>query len=133
MTSAHIRVAARPERVWAVLADARSYAFWVVGARAVHESDANWPATGSTLRHSQGRAPLVLSDIPVLREVAGDAALYAPPDRPDVWAERIADLLTDESLGGELRRRGTARAGHFDWGRAAGEAARAFREAAERA
>ncbi|HSF40598.1 MAG TPA: glycosyltransferase family 1 protein [Thermoanaerobaculia bacterium] len=78
-------------------------------------------------------APLVLSDIPVLREVAGDAALYAPPDRPDVWAERIADLLTDESLGAELRRRGTLRAGHFDWGRAADEAARAFREAAERA
>lgn len=78
-------------------------------------------------------APLVVSDIPVLREVAGDAALYAPPDRPDLWAERIGDLLTDESLDGELRRRGAARAGHFDWSRAAGETARAFREAAERA
>lgn len=78
-------------------------------------------------------APLVVSDIPVLREVAGDAALYAPPDRPDIWAERIADLLADESLAGDLRRRGAERAGHFDWSRAAEEAARAFREAAERA
>lgn len=78
-------------------------------------------------------APLVLSDIPVLREVAGDAALYAPPDRPDLWAERIGELLAREGLGDELRRRGAARAGDFDWSRAAEETARAFREAAERA
>jgi glycosyltransferase involved in cell wall biosynthesis len=78
-------------------------------------------------------APLVLSDIPVLREVAGDAALYAPPDRPDLWAERIGKLLAEEGLSEELARRGAARAGDFDWGRAASETARAFREAAERA
>jgi glycosyltransferase involved in cell wall biosynthesis len=78
-------------------------------------------------------APLVLSDIPVLREVAGDAALYAPPDRPDLWAERIEMLVTDERLRTDLKERGAARAGDFDWGRAAEETARAFREAAERA
>ena len=44
-------------------------------------------------------APLVASDLPVLREVAGDAALYAPPDRPDLWAERIAELLADPARG----------------------------------
>jgi len=66
MTSEQVRVAASPERVWAVLADARSYAFWVAGARAVLESDAAWPAAGSSLRHSQGRGPLVLSDTTVV-------------------------------------------------------------------
>lgn len=77
-------------------------------------------------------APLVLSDIPVLREVAGNAALYAPPDRPDLWAEQIGKLVTDEGLRADLKQRGAARAGDFDWGRAAGDTARAFREAAER-
>jgi len=72
-------------------------------------------------------APLVASDIPVLREVAGDAALYAPPDRPDLWADRIGELLADPGLREEMRRRGRERAGRFDWARAADETARAFR------
>jgi alpha-1,3-rhamnosyl/mannosyltransferase len=72
--------------------------------------------------------PLVASDLPVLREVAGDAALYAPPDRPDLWAERIAALLADADLREELRRKGRERAKRFDWCRAAAETARAFRE-----
>jgi alpha-1,3-rhamnosyl/mannosyltransferase len=75
-------------------------------------------------------APLVASDLPVLREVAGDAALYAPPDRPDLWADRIAELLADSGLRDELRRKGRERAARFDWRRAAEETARAFREAA---
>jgi glycosyltransferase involved in cell wall biosynthesis len=72
----------------------------------------------------------VASDLPVLREVAGEAALYAPPDRPDLWADRIAELLADSRLREELQRKGRERAARFDWNRAAGETARAFREAA---
>jgi glycosyltransferase involved in cell wall biosynthesis len=75
-------------------------------------------------------APLVASDLPVLREVAGDAALYAPPDRPDLWADRIATLLADTRLQEELRRKGRERAKRFDWHRAAEETARAFTEIA---
>lgn len=73
-------------------------------------------------------APLVASDLPVLREVAGDAALYAPPDRPDLWAERIGELLADPGLREDLRRRGRERAGLFDWHRAAAETAEVFKE-----
>ena len=73
--------------------------------------------------------PLVASDLPVLREVAGDAALYAPPDRPDLWADRIAEILRDERLRKELRQKGRDRARMFDWGRAAEAAAEAFRAA----
>jgi glycosyltransferase involved in cell wall biosynthesis len=71
-------------------------------------------------------APLVASDLPVLREVAGDAALYAPPDRPDLWAARISTLLTDGALRDDLRRRGRDRARRFDWHRAAAETAQAL-------
>lgn len=73
-------------------------------------------------------APLLASDLPVLREVAGDAALYAPPDRPDLWAERIGELLANPELRAELAAKGRERAARFDWDRAAGETARAFRE-----
>ncbi|HSS50465.1 MAG TPA: glycosyltransferase family 1 protein [Thermoanaerobaculia bacterium] len=76
-------------------------------------------------------APLLASDLPVLREVAGDAALYAPPDRPDLWADRAGELLADAGLRADLRRRGLDRAARFDWGRAAEETVRAFRAAAE--
>ncbi len=72
-------------------------------------------------------APLLASDIPVLREVAGDAALYAPPDRPDLWADRAGELLADAGLRAELRRKGLERAKRFDWERAAEETVRAFR------
>ena len=74
-------------------------------------------------------APLVASDLPVLREVAGEAALYAPPDRPDLWADRIAALLADGGLREALRNEGFERAALFDWHRTAAETARAFREA----
>lgn len=75
-------------------------------------------------------APLLASDIPVLREVAGDAALYAPPDRPDLWADRAGELLADTVLRADLRRRGLERARLFDWERSAAETVRAFRAAA---
>lgn len=74
--------------------------------------------------------PLVASDIPVLREVAGEAALYAPPDRPEVWAERLAEVLGDGELARALAAGGPARAAAFDWARTAEETAAAFREMA---
>lgn len=73
--------------------------------------------------------PVVASDIPVLREVAADAALYAPPDRPDLWTERIEDLLEDEDLARSLRERGPERARRFTWKRSAHEHVEVFREA----
>jgi len=74
--------------------------------------------------------PVVASDIPVLREVAGDAALYAPPDRPDLWTERIEALLDDGDLARSLGTRGPERARRFTWERSADEHVEVFREAA---
>jgi len=75
-------------------------------------------------------APLVLSDLPVLREVAGDAALYAPPLRPDLWRDRLREVLADDTLRRDLAQRARRRAAHFDWHRAAAATAEAWREAA---
>jgi alpha-1,3-rhamnosyl/mannosyltransferase len=74
--------------------------------------------------------PLVCSDIAVLREVAGDAALYAPPGEPRAWAARVGELLASPELCADLGRRGRERAQQFDWRRTADETVRVWREAA---
>jgi len=51
-----------PGRAFEVLSQPRRYAFWVTGAREVNEADPEWPAPGSTFRHTQGVKPLLLSD-----------------------------------------------------------------------
>lgn len=77
-------------------------------------------------------APLLLADIPVLREVAGDAALYAPPDEPEAWADAAGRLVAHRELAAELAARGRRRAALFTWERAAAETAAVLVEAARR-
>jgi len=74
--------------------------------------------------------PVVLADVEVLREVAGDAALYAPPDRPDLFAARLAEVLTRPAETAERTGRGRERARRFTWARAAEATAAVLREAA---
>ncbi len=60
-------------------------------------------------------APVILSDIPVLREVGGDAALYAPVGDAPSWAAAIRRLLTDRALATRLIESGRKRASMFRW------------------
>jgi uncharacterized protein YndB with AHSA1/START domain len=53
---------ATPEQIWAVLADAKSYEHWVVGAKDIRDADGSWPAVGSTLQHTSGFGPFNLKD-----------------------------------------------------------------------
>lgn len=73
--------------------------------------------------------PVVASDIAVHREVAGDAALYAPADRPDLFAGQVAALLADPELRVRLAAAARARSALFSWERAAGDTRRAFADA----
>ncbi|MEE8138814.1 MAG: glycosyltransferase family 1 protein [Thermoanaerobaculia bacterium] len=77
-------------------------------------------------------APLVCSDLPVLREVAGDAALYAPPDRPDLLAESFRRVLSEPALRQQLVERGRARIESFSWASAARRTAAVWGRAAGR-
>ena len=56
------RVDARPERVWAVLADGWLYPSWVVGASRMRAVGEQWPAVGRKLHHSAGLWPVVTND-----------------------------------------------------------------------
>jgi uncharacterized protein YndB with AHSA1/START domain len=62
MSRNQIDIDVAPDAVFDVLADARSYARWVVGSRAVRAADPSWPAAGSVFDHAQGFGPLVLRD-----------------------------------------------------------------------
>lgn len=63
--------------------------------------------------------PVICGDVPVLREVGGAAALYAPVDDPGEWARTIARLLDDGFLRDDLARAGAAHAAEFTWAAAA--------------
>jgi len=66
--------------------------------------EAQWAAT-----------PLICSDIPVLREVAGEAALFVPPDSPEGWAEAVQSLSEDTPQREALSQRGRDHAATFSW------------------
>ncbi|HEU4701139.1 MAG TPA: SRPBCC family protein [Conexibacter sp.] len=51
-----------PEAVWAALADAYDYAYWVVGSTEIRDVDESWPAPGSRFHHTVGVRPLRVSD-----------------------------------------------------------------------
>ncbi|MCP4658426.1 MAG: glycosyltransferase family 4 protein [bacterium] len=76
--------------------------------------------------------PLVLSDIPVLREVGGDAAVYVPPQEPAAWADAMEELFGDGEVRAELARRGRDRSRRFSWQRTAADTAAVWIEAAGR-
>ena len=70
--------------------------------------------------------PLLCSDLPVLREVAAEAAIFAPPGDPAAWALSLERLLNDGELRRDLAAAGRRRAAAFRWERTAAETAEAF-------
>lgn len=74
---------------------------------------------GIPLVEAMGRGtPVVVSNIPIFREIGGDTALYAAAGNADDFAARVSELMA----AGEWERRsalGLAEAARFDWSRSA--------------
>ncbi len=64
---------------------------------------------GTVIEAMALQLPVIASDIPVLREVAGDAALFTPVGSPDILAARISAVFTDGGLANQMRAAGKAR------------------------
>jgi glycosyltransferase involved in cell wall biosynthesis len=64
-------------------------------------------------------APVLLSDIPVFREVFGSAALFCDTTRIEPIAESLTRLLGEAEELASMRERGIALARGFSWGRSA--------------
>ena len=62
--------------------------------------------------------PILVSDLPVLREVGGGAAEYVPVGEPELWVRRVLALLEEREMPGlwdARRAAGLDRAAMFSW------------------
>ena len=59
--------------------------------------------------------PVVASDLPVHREVAGDAAVYFPRFSPEILAQQVRDVVQSPELAQRMSRNGEERALDFSW------------------
>jgi glycogen(starch) synthase len=89
--------------------DCDSLADWYARA-SVYALPARYEPFGlSALEAAMSGCALVLGDIPSLREVWGDAAVFVPHDDP----EQLCRALSDTAGAGEMSRRAAARAREF--------------------
>ena len=59
--------------------------------------------------------PCVCSDRTSLPEIGGDAVLTFDPEDPELIAEKIREVLTDEEIAKRMAEKGRQRADFFDW------------------
>jgi uncharacterized protein YndB with AHSA1/START domain len=106
-------IRASPSAVFEVLADPRSYVYWVIGSREIRDADAAWPQPGSRFAHTVNVGPLRVRDRTTVEEVDRDRFLQLEakarpfgtarikiglePDAEGTWVtmvEQAADPLT---------------------------------------
>jgi glycosyltransferase involved in cell wall biosynthesis len=73
------------------------------------------------------QCPLIVSDIPVFREIARNAALFFDPHNPKEAAEKVEEVLIDHQLRKRLVNLGKMRAADFSWEKTAQETAKIYR------
>ena len=73
--------------------------------------------------------PVLAADVPALREVGGDAAVYLPVDDPAPWAAWMASLAEPGSDRTTIGAAGPARATQFSWAETARKTRDVYREA----
>jgi glycosyltransferase involved in cell wall biosynthesis len=74
-------------------------------------------------------AAVLCSDIPALREVAGDAGCFVDARNSEAWADALTTLLEDDAQRQALADAGDARAAGFSWERCASETIAVYHEA----
>jgi len=65
--------------------------------------------------------PVVAADIPVLREVGGEACRYVDQTKPDDIAQGIEDVVLNNELRQKLVDKGDKRLNNYSWERVAGQ------------
>jgi glycosyltransferase involved in cell wall biosynthesis len=73
--------------------------------------------------------PVACSDIPPLREIAGDAALMFDPENQDEIGSALGRIVTDDALRSRLAAAGPPRARQFSWDGIAGAILDSLRQA----
>src|SRR5699024_12415942 len=91
----------RLDEASALVTASKEVGFWLPGIEAM----------------AQG-VPVAVSDIPIIREIAAEAAMYFDPDDPQSIAEAIT-ALTDEPVWAQQSAAGRTQSQVFDWSRSA--------------
>lgn len=65
--------------------------------------------------------PLICSDIPVLREIAGEGALFADSVDPDSFSESIKKVISNKEIKNDLIEKGFENVKRFSWEKSAKE------------
>jgi uncharacterized protein YndB with AHSA1/START domain len=55
-------ISASAERIFDVLSDPETYAYWVVGSKKIRSADPDWPQPGSRFHHKVGAGPITIRD-----------------------------------------------------------------------
>jgi glycosyltransferase involved in cell wall biosynthesis len=74
-------------------------------------------------------APVIVSNVSSLPEVAGDAGLCLDPNDVDAWAETMRHVLGDPALRANMRQKSLRQARLFSWERAARETLAVYHKA----
>ena len=72
--------------------------------------------------------PIVASDIPVIREICQQAAVYFDPNAPDDLRAKMEEVLSNSRLREKLIQKGLERAKAFSWEKCAKETLAVFKE-----
>ena len=62
-----------------------------------------------------GKTPTIASDIPVLREVCGEASLFFAPDDPKALTQHLVNVLTDKNISQDLVVKGVKNLERYSW------------------
>lgn len=73
---------------------------------------------------------VVTSDVPVLREVAGGAAVHVSADDPAAWAAAFRRILSEPGFAQSLAHKGSVRSRDISWDRCATDTLAVYREVA---
>lgn len=74
--------------------------------------------------------PAIISDIPVFREVCGDAAVYFDPHAPQGLASRILEVYNDQEYRSGLIEKGYMQGQRYSWRKMAEETEHVYQEIA---
>lgn len=80
------------------------------------------------LEAMQYKTPVICSNIPVLREIYGDAAAYFDPKNEKDVAEKIGKVIKDEKLRSQLIAEGEKQVKKYSWLKMAQETLKAYNE-----
>ncbi|HWT94573.1 MAG TPA: SRPBCC family protein [Solirubrobacteraceae bacterium] len=101
INEAHFNVP--PERVFAVLADWRSYGHWVVGSQFMRGADPGFPAAGTRFHHQVGFGPLHVKDHTEVVEVRQPSKLILHAKARPLFGTAIIDFTLEPDGHGGTR------------------------------